>query len=104
MIPLPMARKTTTIYNQSSGLYRFSIHDYTNRNNTSSYAMSNSSAQIMVWRGNALVRTYNVPNNQIGNVWTVFELVGNQILTINELSNNPQYKDGDVDWSKLPKK
>lgn len=96
--------ETTTIYVQTPGLYRFSVHDWTNGGSTASYALSNSSAQVVVWRGNALVQTFNVPNNRIGTVWTVFEMAGTQIIPINQLTNSTDYKAGDVNWSSLPKK
>jgi hypothetical protein len=96
--------ETTTIYVQTPGLYRFSVHDWTNGGSTSSYALSNSSAQVMVWRGNSHVQTFHVPNSQMGTVWTVFEMAGTQIVPINELSNNTDYKAGDVDWNALPQK
>lgn len=78
--------ETTTIYQQISGIYRFSVHDYTNRNSSNSYALSNSGAQVRVYRGSNLVATFNVPPNQEGTLWTVFEMDGNTITPINTMS------------------
>ncbi len=79
--------ETITIYNQTGGLYRYSVHDYTNRYSTSSYALSNSSATVRVYFGSTLVQTFHVPTNEIGTLWTVFELFDNQIVPKNIMSN-----------------
>ncbi|HXX81993.1 MAG TPA: hypothetical protein VEI46_10625, partial [Thermodesulfovibrionales bacterium] len=78
--------ETTTIVQQFSGVYRFYVHDFTNGGNTSSTALSNSGAQVKVYQGNTLVATFNVPTNQMGTVWTVFELNGSTITPINTIS------------------
>lgn len=78
--------ETTTIYQQIGGMYRFSVHDYSNRSSTNSYALSNSGAQVRVYRGSNLVANFNVPPNQEGTLWTVFELSGDTITPINTMS------------------
>lgn len=78
--------ETTTIYQQISGVYRFSVHDYTNRGSSISTALSNSGAQARVYRGSNLVATFNVPSNQGGTLWTVFEMSGDTITPINTMS------------------
>lgn len=78
--------ETTTIYQQIEGVYRFSVHDYTNRHSTSSTALSNSGAQVRVYQGSELVATFNVPAGQEGTLWTVFEMSGNTITPINAMS------------------
>jgi hypothetical protein len=78
--------ETTTIYQQINGVYRFSVHDYTNLYSSSSYALSNSGAQIRVYRGSNLIATFNVPANRGGTLWTVFEMSGNTITPINTMS------------------
>lgn len=80
--------ETTTIYKQISGVYKFYVHDYSNGGSTNSTALSNSGAMVKVYRGNSVVATFNVPANQGGTVWTVFELNGDAITTINTLSYN----------------
>ncbi|MBW6514088.1 MAG: carboxypeptidase regulatory-like domain-containing protein [Candidatus Syntrophosphaera sp.] len=79
--------ETITIYTQNDGLYRYSVHDYTNRYSTTSYALSNSGATVRVYFGSNLVQTFFVPSNQIGTLWTVFELYGTQIVPKNIMSN-----------------
>lgn len=80
--------ETTTIYKQISGTYKFYVHDFTNGGSTNSAALSNSGAVVNVYRGNSVVATFNVPANQGGTVWTVFELNGDAITAINTLSYN----------------
>ncbi|MDP2172180.1 MAG: carboxypeptidase regulatory-like domain-containing protein [Candidatus Cloacimonadaceae bacterium] len=79
--------ETITIYNQTGGLYRYSVHDYSNRYSTTSYALSNSNATVRVYFGSNLVQTFYVPSNTIGTLWTVFELYDNQIIPKNMMTN-----------------
>ncbi len=78
--------ETITIYNKTQGLYRYSVHDYTNRLSSSSSALSNSSARVRVFMGNNLTHTFNVPTNRGGTVWTVFEIREDRIVPINNMS------------------
>lgn len=77
--------ETTTLFQQSSGVYKFSVHDYTNRNSTTSSAMSQSQAQVRVYKGANLVASFNVPINQPGTLWEVFELDGTDIRPLNNM-------------------
>ncbi|MFH1226401.1 MAG: carboxypeptidase regulatory-like domain-containing protein [Planctomycetota bacterium] len=77
--------ETITIYVQRSGVYRYSIHDFSNKGSTTSSAMGASGAQIKVYRGSGLIATYNVPN-QAGTLWTVFELSDSTITPINTMT------------------
>ncbi|MBT2686005.1 cell wall-binding repeat-containing protein [Bacillus sp. ISL-37] len=79
--------ETTTIYQQKDGVYRFSVHDFSNSGSMVSNALSNSQAVVEVYRGSYLVRTFHVPTNKIGTVWTVFELRDNEIIPINTIAN-----------------
>ncbi|MCI2253888.1 leucine-rich repeat domain-containing protein [Domibacillus sp. PGB-M46] len=79
--------ETTTIYNQTSGTYRYSVHDYTNKSNTrESTGLSSSRAKVRVIFSDGRVETFSVPQNTPGTLWTVFELNGNRINPINRLS------------------
>ena len=77
--------ETTTVVRQYSGAYKFFVHDFPGNDPTST-ALSNSGAQVKVYQGNTLVATFNVPTNQAGTVWTVFELNGSTIAPINTIS------------------
>jgi uncharacterized protein YfaP (DUF2135 family) len=65
--------ETITISHQLDGTYRYLVHDYTNYASSSSTALANSGAQVNVYKGSALVATFNVPSGA-GTLWTVFEL------------------------------
>lgn len=66
--------ETTTVHQlASSGIYSFYVHDYTNRNSSSSSKLSESSAKVQIYKGNSLRCTLNVPVNTGGTVWHVFD-------------------------------
>lgn len=102
--------ETITIYRQIDGVYRYFVHDYSNGGSSSSTVLSNSGAVVKVYMGNTLARTFNVPSNQGGTLWTVFELEGNNIKPINTLSFESPYdilsfgESADIDFNNLPKK
>jgi Lipase (class 3) len=77
----------TRIQVLQNGVYRFYVHDYTNRGDTTtSTALSQSGANVTVFNGGKNIPTegqnlgtplgsaINVPTNQQGNVWRAFEL------------------------------
>jgi thiol-disulfide isomerase/thioredoxin len=78
--------ETTTIYLQIPGVYRFSVHNYTNKMSSSSTVLSNSGAQVSVDSGDIHIATFYVPANQEGTLWTVFEMDGDTITPINAMS------------------
>lgn len=103
--------ETVTISHQTGGLYRYSVHDFTNRNSTTSQALSNSGATVRVYFGSLLVQTFYVPTATVGTLWTVFEMYDNQIvpqnLMTNESSPGSITKNGKTDaklMQNLPKK
>ncbi len=78
--------ETTTLLTQISGIYRFSVHDYSNMGSSNSYSLSNSGAQVKVYQNSGLVATFNVPPNTGGTLWTVFEMSNNVITPKNQMS------------------
>jgi hypothetical protein len=85
--------ETVTITNQFQGVYRYSVHDYTNRNSNNSNALANSAATVTVFKGNHQIASFSVPS-QKGTLWTVFEINGETITPKNMMSyvlnpNNP---------------
>ncbi len=85
--------ETITITQQSDGVYRYSIHDYTNGGATVSESLSLSGARVQVFGDTGLLAEFNVPN-QPGTLWTVFELTGNQIVPVNSMTY--ESRPGDV--------
>jgi len=77
--------ETITIPKVGSGTYRYSVHDFTNRSSTSSNALSQSGAQVQVYRGNDLFKTYSVPSKS-GTLWTVFEIRDGNLTDVNTMS------------------
>lgn len=67
--------ETITLERKHQGAtYVFAVHDYTDRENPGTMALSNSQAKVFVYVGQSLVRSYYVPRNQSGNLWTVFRI------------------------------
>lgn len=77
--------ETITLRKTQNGVYRYSIHDYTNAGSNNSTALSMSGAKVALYRGNALIATYNVPINVGGTVWNVFEIDGDAINALNTM-------------------
>lgn len=82
--------ETITVYSMNdSGTYSYYVHDYTNRNSSSSTAMSNSGAYVQLYMGDRLYATYYIPVNKAGTVWHVFDIDAStgRITPVNEISN-----------------
>nr|WP_219606841.1 tetratricopeptide repeat protein [Pectobacterium versatile] len=54
--------------------YIYAVHDYSNSEKANSSALSASRAKVFVYVGSSQVRSYSVPLNKAGNIWTVFRL------------------------------
>lgn len=68
--------------------YLYAVHDFTHSSNLSSYQLARSQAKVEVYRGTALLRSYSVPQNREGNLWTVFRLTGSgELQDINGFSS-----------------
>ncbi len=80
--------ETITVTNPTGGVYRYSVHNYSNRSSTSSTVLANSGATVKVYIGGRLVYTFYVPN-QVGTLWTVFEYDATTgvFTAINTMSN-----------------
>lgn len=79
---------TITDFGKLSNI-RYAVHDYTNRNQASSNCLSNSGAIVRLYKGNQLLRTFNVPSGYDGTEWDVFSLDSNgKITTINTMTYN----------------
>lgn len=78
----------TSINTQLAGAYIFYVYDYTNGEETSSFALSASQARVSVYRGNTLLEEFYVPAGQEGTLWKVFEISGENITPVNTLSKD----------------
>lgn len=83
--------ETISIYQVLDGVYRYSVHDYTNRGASQSTVLANSGAQVEVYQGGEKIQTFNVPSGTEGTLWTVFEIENGQVNPVNEMTyeSNP---------------
>lgn len=72
---------------KDNNIFKYSVHDFTNRSSAASTAMSLSDAVIHVYAGNTLLKTYFIPKNEVGTVWHVFDITENGLVTYNEFYN-----------------
>ncbi|MGB3466692.1 MAG: carboxypeptidase regulatory-like domain-containing protein [Cyclobacteriaceae bacterium] len=81
--------ETITISEPGSGVYRYSVHDYSNRFSATSVGLANSQAKVSVLSDEGITNFF-VPTSS-GNLWTVFEISDGQIVPINSMSvvSNP---------------
>lgn len=87
--------ETITILQFAPGLYRYSVHDFSNGSASNSTALSNiSGAKVRVLQGSTEIAAFNVPSGRVGNLWTVFELDGatRTITAVNSVSNISDYR------------
>lgn len=91
--------ETITIDSKKSGQsYVYAVHDYSDRNLPSSPSLSQSGAKVMVYVGQSLVRSYYVPQNVTGNLWTVFRVTGEgEFQDINTLKGTTRDANGVLD-------
>ncbi|MDD2723236.1 MAG: tetratricopeptide repeat protein [Methylovulum sp.] len=65
--------ETITIDRKHDGeRYVYAVHNFTDGSEPDSTRLSASHAKVFVYVGQTLVKTYYVPKNQTGNLWTVF--------------------------------
>ncbi|NOT20970.1 MAG: tetratricopeptide repeat protein [Sideroxydans sp.] len=56
----------------NSERYVYAVHNYSDFSIPRSDRLSKSGAKVFVYVGQTLIRTYYVPTNTVGNLWTVF--------------------------------
>jgi hypothetical protein len=68
--------ETITVTQLNPGVYRYSVHDFTNRSSATSTELAGSGARVELYLpGTASPRQFFVPNER-GTLWAVFELTG----------------------------
>ncbi|MDB4892090.1 MAG: hypothetical protein JWL61_3945 [Gemmatimonadetes bacterium] len=91
--------ETVTITQQVPGTYRYTVHNYSGSPN-----IDVSGARVDVYINNALARSFSVPQGS-GRYWTVFELDGTTITSINSIGNGPvtsRIPTGGISASRIP--
>lgn len=76
----------TLTWTENNGNCSYYVYDFTNRGNSNSIALSYSSAKVVVYKGNTLLNTYNVPIGFSGTTWNVFSINNGDLTTINTIS------------------
>lgn len=78
--------ETITLSRTSGGVYRYSVYNFSSGYSSSpSTALADSGAQVRLYQGSSLIRTFNVPNAP-GTLWKVFEMSGTTITPFNTMS------------------
>lgn len=80
--------ETITIQRKRDGMrYAYAVHDFTDKSLPQTDGLSKSHAKVFVYIGQTLIKTYYVPKNQHGNLWTVFAVTGDgEFQDINTMS------------------
>jgi len=61
-------------------VYQIFVHDYTNKNRSTSTELSRSGATVRVYDRNGYIRSFYVPANRSGVRWDVFRIVNGEII------------------------
>jgi len=78
--------ETLTFTPNSAGTWRFSVHNYTNRDTNGHAGLSQSGVTVCIYSGNSQVQTLTAPGGG-GTLWKVFEFSGGQLRVINQLGD-----------------
>lgn len=79
--------ETITINNFRNGMYRFSVHNFSDQSSTGASGIANSPARVQVYDASGLLKTYVAPTATTGNTWRVFEIqVNGSTKTINDIN------------------
>ncbi len=65
---------TTIVPDGVNGVYRFSVHNYSDQDATGSTGIAQSPTTVRVYNSNGLLRTFIAPGATPGNTWRVFEM------------------------------
>lgn len=66
--------------------YEYRIVNFSNRNKKSD-KLSKSGAEVKVYTKGKMMHHFKVPANQRGNIWTVFQIKNNEIISINKIGS-----------------
>lgn len=81
--------ETVTVRTMTEGTYRYAVHDYTNRGESASSAMSASGARVQLFYDIDQSQVFDIPTGQVGTVWEVFVLDGEEgaVVPINRFTS-----------------
>ena len=70
------------------GVYRYYVHNYSGRTETTSLALADSAkARVDVYQNNRVIATFFPPPNAAGTLWKVFEFDGARLFPANVIGN-----------------
>lgn len=88
--------ETTTIYSPVNGTYNFYVHNYSDKNSTTSASLRNSQATVRIYDAtNRLIAQYSVPTDgEYSTIWHVFSISYNDgtwsaPVAVNSMINTP---------------
>lgn len=73
---------------KEGGTFQYSVHNFSNKSNSTSKQLSLSGAAVQIYAGNNRVKTFCVPKDQIGTVWHVFDITKDGVVAINDFYNS----------------
>lgn len=66
--------ETTTINAAVSGMYRFSVHNFSTQSTAGAQGIAGSPTRVQLFGPTGLLKTYTAPTATTGNTWRVFEI------------------------------
>jgi tetratricopeptide (TPR) repeat protein len=95
--------ETITITRRHPGTrYVFGVQNYTGKSSPNGRELSASGARVFIYVGRTLVRSYYVPRDQVGNMWTVFAVSAEgEIQDINTMTRIVAYNYRELSSGKL---
>lgn len=95
--------ETTTITSVRAGMYRYSVHNYSNQTATGATGIATSPAIVEVYDANGMLNRFVAPTAGSGNTWRVFEMnvsgttasiTGiNSYVTVSSASDNTNFRE-----------
>ncbi|MEB5623791.1 hypothetical protein MWR41_06385 [Klebsiella pneumoniae] len=90
--------ETITLTRRENGKpYIYAVHDFSDKHEPETNNLSRSDAKVFVYIGDSLVRTYYVPKDQSGNLWTVFKINENGAIEDIKSIKGVSVYGGDID-------
>jgi len=71
----------------NTAAYTCYVKNFTNKNSPKSKALSKSSAQILVYGDNQLLKSYSIASKKKGTTWMIFTIDNGKIIDRNEIGN-----------------
>lgn len=78
--------ETLTFTPAATGTYRFSLHNYTDRDALGNVRLAQAGAIVRVYRGNQQVAVFTAPSGG-GTLWKVFEINNGQLTPVNQVAD-----------------